>query len=114
MAGLSIIGSGHYVPGRPYTNHDLARVLDTNDEWIRQRTGIVQRHYCPEGVGVSDLALPAAQAALEAAGRRPEDLDYILFSTMTPDHVFPGSGSLLGAKLGCAGVPAPDLRTPGH
>ena len=111
MSGFSIIGSGHFVPGRPYTNNDLARVLDTNDEWIRQRTGIVQRHYCPEGQGVSDLALPAAQSALEAASRRPEDLDYILFSTMTPDHVFPGSGSLLGAKLGCPGVPAPDLRT---
>lgn len=111
MSGLSIIGSGHFVPGRPYTNHDLARVLDTNDEWIRQRTGIVQRHYCAEGQGVADLALPAAQKALEAASRRPEDLDYILFSTMTPDHFFPGSGSLLGAKLGCPGVPAPDLRT---
>jgi 3-oxoacyl-[acyl-carrier-protein] synthase-3 len=111
MPGLRIIGTGFHVPGRPYSNHDLARVLDTNDEWIRQRTGIVQRHFCPEGVGVSDLALPAAQKALEAAGKKPEDLDYILFNTMTPDHMFPGSGSLLGAKLGCPGVPAADLRT---
>jgi 3-oxoacyl-[acyl-carrier-protein] synthase-3 len=111
MPGLRILGTGHHVPGRPYTNHDLARVLDTNDEWIRQRTGIAQRHFCPPDQGVSDLALPAAQAALEAAGKKPEDLDYILFNTMTPDHIFPGSGSLLGAKLGCPGVPAPDLRT---
>src|SRR6188768_2024875 len=111
MSGLSIIGTGHYVPGRPYSNHDLSRVLDTNDEWIRQRTGIAQRHYCPEGQGVSDLALHAAQRALEASGKRPEDIDYILFSTMTPDHVFPGSGSLLAAKLGCPTIPAPDLRT---
>ncbi len=111
MPGIRILGTGHHVPGRPYTNHDLARVLDTNDEWIRQRTGIAQRHFCPPGLGVSDLALPAAQRALEAAGKRPEDLDYILFSTMTPDHLFPGSGSLLGAKLGCPGIPAPDLRT---
>jgi 3-oxoacyl-[acyl-carrier-protein] synthase-3 len=111
MPGLRIIGTGFHVPGRPYSNHDLARVLDTNDEWIRQRTGIVQRHFCPPELGVSDLALPAAQQALEAAGKKPEDLDYILFSTMTPDHVFPGSGSLLGAKLGCPGTPAPDLRT---
>ncbi|HYJ10744.1 MAG TPA: beta-ketoacyl-ACP synthase III [Polyangiaceae bacterium] len=111
MPGLRIIGTGYHVPGRPYSNHDLARVLDTNDEWIRQRTGIGQRYFCPPGVGVSDLALPAAQQALEAAGKKPEDLDYILFNTMTPDHVFPGSGSLLGAKLGCHGVPAPDLRT---
>ncbi len=106
MPGIRILGTGHHVPGRPYTNHDLARVLDTNDEWIRQRTGIAQRHFCPPELGVSDLALPAAQRALEAAGKKAEDLDYILFSTMTPDHLFPGSGSLLGAKLGCHGVPA--------
>src|SRR6478609_7605858 len=93
MPGISILGTGHYVPGRPYTNHDLARVLDTNDEWIRQRTGIAQRYFCPADQGVSDLALPAAQLALEAAGRKPEDLDYILFSTMTPDHLFPGRSS---------------------
>jgi 3-oxoacyl-[acyl-carrier-protein] synthase III len=111
MPGIRILGTGLHVPGRPYTNHDLARVLDTNDEWIRQRTGIAQRYFCPAGMGVSDLALPAAQRALEAAGKRPEDLDYILFNTMTPDHLFPGSGALLGTKLGCPGVPAPDLRT---
>ena len=111
MSGLSIIGSGHYVPGRPYSNHDLARVLNTNDEWIRQRTGIVQRYFCPEGQGVSDLALHAARRALESAGKQAEDIDYVLFSTMTPDHVFPGSGSILAAKLGCRNIPAPDLRT---
>ncbi len=107
---MSIIGSGRYLPGRPYTNHDLARVMDTDDEWIRQRTGIEQRHFCPEGLGVSDLALPASQAALASAGRAAEDVDYILFNTMTPDHMFPGSGALLGAKLGCVGAPALDLR----
>ena len=69
-SGLTIVGSGHHLPGRPITNHDLARVMDTNDEWIRQRTGIAQRHFCPEGQGVSDLALPAAQKALEGAGRK--------------------------------------------
>ncbi|HEY2409815.1 MAG TPA: beta-ketoacyl-ACP synthase III [Polyangiaceae bacterium] len=111
MSGLSISGSGYYVPGRPYTNHDLARVLDTNDEWIRQRTGIGQRYFCPAGQGASDLAVHAAQRALESSGKRPEDIDYVLFSTMTPDHLFPGSGSLLAAKLGCGPIPAPDLRT---
>jgi 3-oxoacyl-[acyl-carrier-protein] synthase III len=108
---ISIIGTGRYLPGRPFTNDDLARVMDTNDAWVRQRTGIAQRHYCPEGIGVSDLALPAARQALEAAGRGAEDVDYVLFNTMTPDHVFPGSGPLLAAKLGCKGVPALDLRT---
>src|SRR5262245_53372005 len=106
MTGLSIVGSGRYLPGRPYTNHDLARVMDTSDDWIHQRTGIRQRHFCPEGEGVSDLAVHAARAALEAAGRAPEDVDYILFNTMTPDHVFPGSGVVMGTKLGCLGIPA--------
>ncbi|MGE0323184.1 MAG: beta-ketoacyl-ACP synthase III [Polyangiaceae bacterium] len=111
MIGFEITGSGRYLPGRPYTNDDLARVMETSDDWILQRTGIAQRHYCPEGVGVSELALPAARKALESAGRSPEELDYILFNTMTPDHVFPGSGPLLGAALGCPGVPALDIRT---
>lgn len=111
MAGLRIIGSGHHLPGRPYTNHDLSRVMDTDDAWIRQRTGIAQRHFCPEGLGVSDLALEASRAALSSAGRAPEDVDYVLFNTMTPDHVFPGSAPLLAEKLGCRGIPALDLRT---
>jgi 3-oxoacyl-[acyl-carrier-protein] synthase III len=111
MAGLRIVGSGRHLPGRPYTNHDLARVMDTDDAWIRQRTGIVQRHFAADGQGASDLALEASRIALNAAGVAPTDIDYILFNTMTPDHTFPGSGPLLGAKLGCPGVPALDLRT---
>jgi 3-oxoacyl-[acyl-carrier-protein] synthase III len=111
MPGLRIVGSGRFLPGRPYTNHDLARVMETSDEWIWQRTGIRQRHYCPEGVGVSDLACEASRLALESAGLKASDVDYILFNTMTPDHLFPGSGPLLGAKLGIPGVPALDLRT---
>ncbi|MEN9580235.1 MAG: hypothetical protein RJA70_3244 [Pseudomonadota bacterium] len=110
MPGLKIVGSGRYLPGKPYTNTDLARVMDTSDEWIRQRTGIQQRHYCPEGQGVSDLAVEASLSALEAAGKSPKDVDYILFNTMTPDHLFPGSAPLLGSKLGIPGVPALDLR----
>lgn len=111
MAGLSIIGSGHYVPGRPYTNHDLAKVLDTNDEWIRQRTGIAQRHFAGPNQGPSELALPAAERALESAGLTAKDIDYVLFNTMTPDYIMPGSGPILAAKLGCAHIPALDLRT---
>jgi 3-oxoacyl-[acyl-carrier-protein] synthase-3 len=111
MPGLSIIGTGRYLPGRPYTNHDLARVLDTNDEWIRKRTGISQRHFCPEGLGASDLALVASEQALADARLGPADIDYILFNTMTPDNIFPGPGTMLGARLGCVGVPALDLRT---
>lgn len=92
------------------TNQALSRVMDTSDDWIKQRTGIESRHYADEGLGSSDLALPACQAALESAGLRPDDIDYILFNTMTPDYLLPGSGTLLGAKLGIPGVPALDLR----
>ncbi|MBN1608560.1 MAG: ketoacyl-ACP synthase III [Polyangiaceae bacterium] len=111
MAGYRIIGSGRHLPGRPYTNHDLTRVMDTSDEWIRQRTGVVQRHFCPEGLGASDLALVAAQEALKSAGREPQDVDYVLFNTMTPDYTFPGSAPIVADKLGCGNVPALDLRT---
>jgi 3-oxoacyl-[acyl-carrier-protein] synthase-3 len=111
MSGLRIIGSGTHVPGRPYSNHDLARVMDTSDEWIRQRTGIVQRHFAAAGEGPADLAVPAARRALEAAKLGPEDIDYVLFNTMTPDHIFPGSAPLLAARLGCRTIPALDLRT---
>ncbi len=110
MPGFSIVGSGRYLPGRPFTNDDLSRVMDTSDAWIRQRTGIKQRHFCPEGQGASDLAYEASLQALESAELEPEDIDYILFNTMTPDHLFPGSGPLLGSRLGLAGVPALDLR----
>lgn len=111
MPCFRIVGSGRYLPGRPYSNHDLARVMDTSDEWIQKRTGIVTRHYCPDGMGVSDLAEHASRIALESAGLKTTDIDYILFNTMTPDHLFPGSGPLLGSKLGMVGVPALDLRT---
>lgn len=108
--GFEVIGTGHYVPGKPVTNADLARVMDTSDEWIFQRSGIRQRHFAPDGVGASDLGYEAAKRAIEAARIAPADIDYVLFATMTPDYVFPGSGALLAAKLGLDGTPALDLR----
>jgi 3-oxoacyl-[acyl-carrier-protein] synthase-3 len=110
MPGITILGSGRYVPGAPVKSGALGRVMDTNEDWILQRTGIAQRHFAPEGAGASDLALPAALAAIESADLSPSDIDYILFNTMTPDCLLPGSGALLGAKLGLPGVPALDLR----
>lgn len=110
MPGLTIIGSGHHVPGPAYTNDDLARVMDTSDEWIRPRSGIAQRHFAAEGQSVSQLALPASLEALESAGLEASDVDYIVFGTMTPDFVLPGSGGLLGGELGISGVPALDIR----
>lgn len=110
MAATTIVGTGRYLPGDPIPNDALARVMDTDDAWIRQRTGIRQRHFVEPGITVSDLAAVASQAALEAAGIAATAVDYIIFATMTPDYAFPGSGSLLGAKLGIAGVPALDIR----
>lgn len=108
--GITIIGTGHHVPGPPVTNDDLARVMETSDEWIRPRTGIAQRHFVSEGEGVSDLALIAARKAVKDAGIELEDIDFIIFATMTPEYIFPGSGGLLGAKLGIPRVPALDIR----
>jgi 3-oxoacyl-[acyl-carrier-protein] synthase-3 len=108
--GFEIIGTGHFVPGQPVPNERLAKVMETSDEWIFQRSGIRQRHYAGEGQGASDLAVEAAKRALESARIAPSEVDYIIFASMTPDYVFPGSGALLGAKLGIDGVPALDIR----
>ena len=110
MRGFEIIGTGHYVPGPPVTNDQLARVMDTSDAWVFKRSGIHQRHYAPEGVGASDLGTEAARRALDMAGITAKEIDYIVFATMTPDYVFPGSAALVGAKLGIDGIPALDIR----
>jgi 3-oxoacyl-[acyl-carrier-protein] synthase-3 len=110
MSGITIVGTGRHVPGKPVPNDSLALVMDTNDEWIQTRTGIKQRHYAEDGQGVSDLGLEAARIALQDANVAAEDVDYIVFATMTPEYFFPGSGPLLGAKLGIPGVPALDIR----
>ncbi|MBW1760995.1 MAG: 3-oxoacyl-ACP synthase [Deltaproteobacteria bacterium] len=110
MSGVTIIGTGRHVPGAPVPNDALARVMDTSDEWIQTRTGIKQRYFARDGQGVSDLGVEAAKMALDDAGIEASDIDYIIFATMTPDYFFPGSGPLLGAKLGIPGVPALDIR----
>jgi 3-oxoacyl-[acyl-carrier-protein] synthase III len=111
MARSTILGVGSYVPSRVVTNDDLAKLMNTSDEWIFQRTGIKERRFIEHsGIGASDLAVPAARAALERAGVRPEEVDAIIFATLSPDYNFPGSGCLLGHKLGLPGVPALDVR----
>jgi 3-oxoacyl-[acyl-carrier-protein] synthase-3 len=108
--GFEIIGTGHYVPGPPVTNADLSRVMDTSDDWIFQRSGIRQRHFAPEGAGCGDFAVEASKRAFEAARITPDEIDYVVFATMTPEYVFPGSGALLAHKLGLQGTPALDIR----
>jgi len=109
----SIIKStGRYVPDRHVTNDELAKLMDTSDEWIQQRTGIEARYWVKEGddVGTSDLALEASKIAIERAGWVPTDLDLIVFATMTSDVYVPGSGVILQHKLGAEKVPALDIR----
>ena len=106
-----ITGTGSYLPGAPVSNHDLAaRGIDTSDAWIVERTGIRTRHLAAAHEASSDLALPAARAALAAAGVGAADIDLIIVATSTPDFVFPSTACLLQAKLGVKGCPAFDVQ----
>lgn len=112
MKRAAILGLGHHVPSKVVTNDDLAKMFATSDEWIRQRTGIEERRFVEEnGIGASDLAVPAVKNACKAAGIEVKDVDAIVFATLSPDYTFPGSGCLLGDKLGLNGIPALDIRT---
>ncbi len=92
------------------TNSMLARIMETNDQWIRERSGIKTRYYVDPGTGSADLGAAAARAALGDAGIDAEEVDYLVCATMTPDHYFPGTGSLIQARLGVPPLPALDLR----
>jgi len=112
MKKMFMRGTGRYLPERVVTNEDLTKFMDTSDEWIQQRTGIEERRWVAEGgnIGSSDLALEASKIALSRAGWEPEDLDLIIFATLSPDLFFPGSGCLLQSKLGLKSTPALDIR----
>lgn len=110
MQRAYIKGTGIYVPDRIVTNDELARHMDTSDEWIRQRTGIERRRYAPDDVGCAELAYRASLRALEDAGEAAEAVDCIILATLSPDYHFPGSACVLGQKMGLAGVPAIDIR----
>lgn len=107
-----IQGTGMFVPPNVVTNQDLEKIMDTSDEWIRQRTGIEQRYWVEEQsvTGSSDLGYEASMIALKNAGWEPKDLDFIIFATLSPDIFLPGSGCLLQAKLGLNSTPALDIR----
>jgi 3-oxoacyl-[acyl-carrier-protein] synthase-3 len=105
-----IRGTGSYLPARIMTNAEFAARLDTSDAWIRERTGIVQRHVADKTQASSDLALQASQRALQAAAMAAEDLDLIVVATSTPDYVFPSTACLLQAKLGVKGSAAFDVQ----
>jgi 3-oxoacyl-[acyl-carrier-protein] synthase-3 len=105
-----ISGIGFHVPERVVTNADLAKLMDTSDEWIVERTGIHERRFVEPGTGATDLAIPAARRALADAGRRVEDVDFIVFATATPDYMMPGCGVLLQDGLGLPTIGALDVR----
>ena len=97
-----VAGVGRYLPERIVTNAELAKQIDTSDEWIRERSGIVQRHIAADGELTSDLATQAARRALGAAGISPDDTGLIVVATSTPDETFPASATVVQSKLGCA------------
>jgi 3-oxoacyl-[acyl-carrier-protein] synthase III len=110
-----ITGTGSYLPPRRLSNADLVAELatqgvETSDDWIVERTGIRARHFAAPNVTSSDLALPACQSALQAAGRTAAEVDLIIVATSTPDMVFPSSAAILQHKLGIAGCPAFDVQ----
>ncbi len=110
-----ITGTGSYLPPRRLSNAQMAEVLaargvETSDEWIVERTGIRARHFADDGVNTSDLALPAARHAIEAAGLQAAQIDLIIVATSTPDMIFPSTACLLQHKLGIAGCPAFDVQ----
>jgi len=105
-----IAGTGGYLPAQIVTNADLAQRIDTDDEWVRTRTGIGQRHIAASSEQTSDLALVAAQRALAAANLAAGDIDLIIVATTTPDMVFPSTACILQDKLGTKNCPAFDVQ----
>ena len=110
MARAVIVGSGSEIAPVRVTNAQMARIMDTSDEWIRERSGVEERHFASPDLATSDLGVRAAAKALEAAGVARDEVDLVVFATMTPDHYFPGCGTLLQAKLGLRPVPCFDIR----
>jgi 3-oxoacyl-[acyl-carrier-protein] synthase-3 len=105
-----IIGTGSYLPEKIVTNADLEKILDTSDQWIRERTGICERHLAHEDETSSDMAEVAARRAMKAAGINPEDIGLLIVGTTTPDLVFPSTACLLQARLGLPDCGAMDVN----
>jgi 3-oxoacyl-[acyl-carrier-protein] synthase-3 len=107
--GAIIAGTGSFVPERRLTNEDLAKLVDTNDEWIVQRTGIRERRVAGKDESTATLATAAARKAIEAAGLEPKDIDLIICGTITPEMTFPSTACFVAANLGLTSTPAMDL-----
>lgn len=110
MPNALITGTGFYVPPRVVTNLDMTQFYETSDEWITERSGIKERHWIEEGTGPSDLALPALEMALEDANLNKDDIDFVVFATLSPEAWFPGSGVFLQKKMGLDTIGILDIR----
>ena len=109
MTRAKIVGVGAYAPKRILSNADLEKMVETNDAWIVQRSGIRERHIADETEATSDLALKAAQQAIERANLVPEDIEFIAVGTTTPDMIFPSVGNILQHRLGCKRIGSIDM-----
>ncbi|MHC5310299.1 3-oxoacyl-ACP synthase III family protein [Myroides sp. LJL116] len=111
MYRSKITGLGYYVPDNIVTNDDLSKIMDTNDQWIRERTGIQERRHVslPED-STSTMGVKASRIAMERAGVEPKDIDFVVFATLSPDYYFPGPGVTLQKELGLDTVGALDIR----
>ncbi len=111
MASSKIGGIGFYVPRNVYTNHDLTKYMDTSDEWIQERTGIRERRYADRtNETTTTMGVEAATIAIERAGITPQDIDFIIFATLSPDYYFPGCGVLVQRALKMKEIGALDIR----
>lgn len=110
MISSEIISTGSYLPEKILTNDDLSKLVETNNEWIIERTGIEQRHIAAEGEFTSDLAVKAAQKALVRANLQPADIDLIVVATTTPDNTFPSTAVTIQGKLGISKAAAFDVQ----
>ncbi len=110
MTYARITGTGSYLPEKVLTNFDLEKIVDTTDQWIRERTGIEQRHIAIDGQNTVDLAERAARNAIDAAGLKPQDIDLIVVATTTADRVFPSTACLLQSRLDIHGCAAFDVQ----
>ncbi|HBH36412.1 MAG TPA: 3-oxoacyl-ACP synthase, partial [Gammaproteobacteria bacterium] len=110
MTYARIAGTGGYLPEKVLSNHDLEKMIDTSDQWIRERTGIIKRHIAAEGETTCDLAEKAARLAMQAAGRSPDEIDLIIVATTTPDKIFPSTACLLQNRLDIHGCAAFDVQ----
>ncbi|NQU68629.1 MAG: ketoacyl-ACP synthase III [Candidatus Marinimicrobia bacterium] len=110
MNNAIISGTGFHLPENVVTNFDLEKLMDTTDEWIQERTGIIERRYVKDGVGPAGLAIPATEMALKDAGLTVSDIELIIFATSTPDYYAPGSACILQHEMGFKNIGALDIR----